>query len=240
MENKKYYNKIQYRFISLLSLSICFGLFLSQTVIADILYLKDGSVLSGNILEETTEDLLIDNLRLGQLYVLREDIIYREAPQNDTLSESYTIVGQTLDVIAHLSRSVPGRKPDVNSFNMLIHGSVLSVIDANGSDIPFYQWAIGDSDLITIDYDQFSPNTNRLTIITQQKGLVQEESGLYTFRLKYILNEDSRIRVIIRHPKVFHLETIKPEPKIRCNGLIVLDQKIKRQQHFTPEVQFIP
>lgn len=240
MENKKYYNKIQHRFIYLLSLSICFGLLLSQTVIAEILYLKDGSVLSGNILEETTEDLLIDNLRLGQLYVLREDIVYRETPQNDTLSESYTIVGQTLDVIAHLSRSVPGRKPDVNSFNMLIQGSVLSVIDANGSDIPFERWAIGDSDLITIDYDQLRPDTNRLTIITRQKGLIQEESGLYTFRLKYILNEDSRIRVIIRHPKVFYLETIKPEPKIRCNGLIVLEQKIKRQQHFTPEVRFIP
>jgi hypothetical protein len=240
MENKKYYNKIQYRFISLLLLSICFELVLGQTATADILYLKDGSVLSGNILEETIEELLIDNQRLGQLYVLREDIIYRETPQIDALSESYTIVGQTLDVIAHLSRSVPERRPDVNSFNMLIHGNVLSVIDANGSDIPFDQWPIGDSDLITIDYDQLGPDTNRLIIITQQEGLVQEESGLYTFRLKYILNEDSRIRVIIRYPKVFYLESIKPEPKIKYNGLIVLDQKIRRQQHFMPEVRFIP
>lgn len=240
MENKKYYNKIQYRFISLLFLSICFELFLGQAVTADTLYLKDGSVLTGDILEETTEVFLVDNPRLGQLYVLREDIIYRETPQVDTLSESYTIVGQTLDVIAQLSRTVPERRADVNSFNMLIYGSVLSVIGADGRDIPFGQWSIGDSDLITIDYDQLSPDTNRLTIITQQEGLIQEESGLYTFRLKYILNEDSRIRVIIRYPKVFHLETIKPEPKIKCNGLIVLDQKIKRQQHFMPEVQFIP
>jgi len=240
MKNKKYYNKTQYRFIVLLFLSICFGLFLVQTVVADILYLKDGSVLSGNILEETTDDLLIDNLRLGQLYVLREDIIHRETPSLNTLTESYTIVDQTFDVIAHLSRSVPEKRQDVNSFNLLIPGNVLSVIDADGADVPFDQWSIGDSDLITIDYDQLSPDTNRLTIITQQEGLVPDESGLYTFRLKYILNEDSRIRVIIRYPKVFHLETIKPEPKIRCDGLIVLDQKIKRQQHFMPKVQFIP
>jgi len=85
MGNKKYYNKTQYRFVFVLFLSICFELFLAQTVTADILYLKDGLVLSGNILEETTEDLLIDNSRLGQLYVLREDIIYRETPQVDTL-----------------------------------------------------------------------------------------------------------------------------------------------------------
>ncbi|MHC4396640.1 MAG: hypothetical protein ACYS1A_13385 [Planctomycetota bacterium] len=240
MENRKYYNKIQYRFISLLFLSICFELFLGQAVTADILYLKDGSVLSGNILEETKEDFLIHNLKLGQLYILREDIIHRETPQLDTLSESYTIVGRTLDIIAHLSRSVPERRPDVNSFNMLINGNVLSVIDVNGSDIPFDQWPVADSDLITIDYDQLSPDTNRLTIITQQEGLVQEESGLYTFRLKYILNQDSRIRVIIRYPKVFHLETIKPEPKIKYDGLIVLDQKIRRQQQFIPEVRFIP
>jgi len=240
MENMKCYDKIQYRFTSLLFLSIVFELLLAQTVAADTLYLKDGSVLSGNILEETAEDLLIDNLRLGQLYVLCEDIIYKETPQVETLSESYTIVGQTLDIIANLSRPVPERRPDVNSFNMLIHGSVLSVIDANGSDIPFDRWPIGDSDLITIDYDQLSPETNRLTIITQQEGLAQDESGLYTFRLKYILNEDSRIRVIIRYPKVFHLETIKPEPKIKYDGLIVLDQKIRRQQQFIPEVQFIP
>jgi hypothetical protein len=240
MENKKYHNKIQCRVISLLFLAVCFELFSGQTVTADILYLKDGSVLSGNILEETTEDFLIDNPGLGQFYVLREDIIHRETPQIDTLSESYTIIGQTLDIIARLSRSVPERRPDANSFNLLIHGSVLSVSDADGAHIPFVQWPIGDSDLITIDYDQLSPETNRLTIIAQQEGLVREESGLYTFRLKYILNEDSRIRVIIRHPKVFHLETIEPEPKIKRNGLIVLEQQIKRQQHFMPEVRFIP
>ena len=240
MENSKYYNKIQYTFVSLLLFSICFGLFLSQTVTADIFYLKDGSVLTGNILEETTEDLLIDNLKLGQLYVLREDIICRETPQPDTLSESYTIVGPTLDVIARLTRSVPERRPDVNSFNMLINGDVLSVIDADGFYIPFAKWSIGDSGLITIDYDKLSPDTSRLTIVTRQAGLIQEESGLYTFRLKYILNQDSRMRVIIRYPEAFHLETIKPEPKIKLDGLIVLDQKIKRQQHFIPEVQFIP
>ena len=221
-------------------MSVCFELFLGQTVNADVLYLKDGSVLSGNILEETTEECLIDNSRLGQLYVLHEDIIYRETPQIDTLSESYTIVDQTLDVIAHLSRSVPERKPDVDSFNLLINGNVLSIIDADGRDILFEHWPIGDSDLITIDYDQISPDTNRLTIIAQQEGLVQEESGLYTLRLKYILDKDSRIRVIIRYPKVFHLETIKPEPKIECEGLIVLDQKVRRQQHFMPQLQFIP
>ena len=240
MKNSKYYNETQYRFLSLLFLSICFGLLLSQAVPADTLYLKDGSVLSGDILEEATEDLLIDNLRLGQLYVLREDIIYREMPQADTFSESYTIVGQTLEIIARLSRSVPERRPDVNSFNMLINGNVLSVIDADGSDIPFAQWPIGDSDLITIDYEQLGPDTDRLTIVTQQAGLIQEDSGLYTLRLKYILNQDGRIRVIIRYPKVFHLETIKPEPKIKYDGLIVLDQKIRRQQQFIPEVQFIP
>ena len=239
MRKKRYYNKIQYKF-STLFLLLCFGLFFVQPVAADILYLKDGSVLSGNILEETAEDFLISNSKLGQLYVLREDIIYRETLQINTLSESYTIVGQTFDVIARLSRSIPEKRPDANSFNMLVPGSVVSVIDANGLDIPFDRWPIGDSDLITIDYDQLSSETNRLTIITQQEGLVQDESGLYTFRLKYILNEDSRIRVIIRYPKVFHLEIIKPEPKIKCNGLIVWDQGIKRQQHFMPELQFIP
>ncbi len=239
MRKKRYYNKIQYKFGTLFLL-LCFGLFFVQPVAADILYLKDGSVLNGNILEETPEDFLIDNSRLGQLYVLHEDITYRETPQVDTFSESYTIVGQTLGVIAHLTRSVPERRPDADSFNLLIHGNVLSVIDADGADIAFDHRAIGDNDLITIYYDQLDPETTRLTIIARQDGLVPEESGLYTFRLKYILNEDSRIRVIIRYPEVFHLETIRPEPKIKCNGLIVWDEKIKRQQHFIPEVRFIP
>ncbi|MHC4456068.1 MAG: hypothetical protein ACYS0I_03080 [Planctomycetota bacterium] len=240
MENKRYYSKTQYGFVSLLFLSICFELFLGQAVTADTFHLKDGSVLSGDILDETPEDLLIDNLMFGQLYILREDIIYRQTPQPDTLTESYTITAQALDVIAHLTRPVPERRPDVNSFNMLIHGSVLSVIDANGLDIPFYRWSVGDSDLITIDYDQLSSDTNRLTIIAQQQGLIREESGLYTLRLKYILDEDTRIRVIIRYPEAFYLETIEPEPKIERDGLIVFDQKVKRQQHFIPEVQFIP
>ncbi|MBN2456561.1 MAG: hypothetical protein JXB29_08535 [Sedimentisphaerales bacterium] len=239
MENKKLYNKTRNIFISL-SLLICLELFLGQIVTADTFYLKDRSVLSGSILEETAEDFLVDNLSLGQIYILREDIIYRETPQADTLSESYTILGRTLEIIANLSRSVPQRRPDVNSFNLLIPGNVLSVIDTDGSDIFFEQRPIGDSDLITIDYGQLSPQTNRITIITRQQGLVQEESGLCTFRLKYILNEDSRIRVIIRYPEVFRLESIKPEPKVKCKGLIVLDQEIRRQQHFTPQVQFIP
>ena len=239
MIKKRYYNKIQYKYRTLFLL-LCFSLFFVQPVAADVLYLKDGSVLSGDILEETAEDFLISNSKLGQLYVLREDIIYRETLQINTLSESYTIVGQTFDVIARLSRSVPGKKPDADSFNMLVPASVLTVIDANELDIAFNRRPIGDSDLITIDYDQLNPDTNRLTIVTRQAGLIQEDYGLYTLQLKYILNEDSRVRVIIRYPKVFHLETIKPEPKIKCNGLIVLDQKVKRQQHFMPEFQFIP
>ncbi len=240
MENRKYYNKIQCRFVHLFLLLICLALFLGQTAAADILYLKDGSVLSGNILEETAEDFLIDNSGLGQLYVLREDVIYRETPQADTLSESFIIVDGELDVIAHLSRSVPEKRPDANSFNMLVNGNVLSVIDENGSDIPFDQWSIGDSDLITIDYDQLSPETNRLTVIARQEGLIKAESGLYVFRLKYILNGDSRVRLIIKYPRDFHLESIKPEPKLKCAGLIVWTQQIKRQQHFIPEIRFIP
>ncbi len=240
MENRTYCNKIQYKFVHLFLLLICFALFLGQTAAADILYLKDGSVLSGNILEETAEDFLIDNSGLGQLSVLRQDVIYRETPQADTLSESFVILGRELDVIAHLSRSVPGKRPDANSFNMLVNGNVLSVIDEDGSDIPFDQWPIGDSDLITIDYDQLSPETSRLTIIARQEGLIQVESGLYVFQLKYILNGDSRIRLIIKYPREFHLESIKPEPKIKGVGIIVWDQQIKRQQHFVPVVRFIP
>jgi len=239
MRNRKH-NKIQSRFIPLLLLLFSLALFSGQTVTADILYLRDGSVLSGDILEETTEDFLIDNPGLGQLYVLREDVIYRETPQADTLSESYIIVGGDLDIIAHLSRSVPIKKQDAESFNLLVNGSALSVIDTDGSNISFEKWSIGDSDLITIDYDQLGPETKRLSIITQQEGLIQADSGLYVFRLKYILNQDSRIRIIIKYPQNFHLESIEPEPKIKGAGIIVWDQQVKRQQHFVPEIRFIP
>ncbi len=167
MENRKHYNKIRHSPVSLLLLSICLELFLSQGIIADTFYLKGGSVVTGTILEEAQEDFLIENTRLGQLYVLWDDVIYRETPQIDTLSESYTILDNSLDVIANLTRSVPEKRPDANSFNLLIHGIVLSVTDEDGSDIPFDQRPIGDSDLITIDYDWLGPDTNRLTIITQ-------------------------------------------------------------------------
>ncbi|MHC4213538.1 MAG: hypothetical protein ACYSWP_09225 [Planctomycetota bacterium] len=240
MKNKKLYNKIRQKQLILLFLSICLELFLAQGVTADTFYLKGGSVITGTILEETHEDFLIENTRLGQLYILWDDVIYREIPQADILSESYTILDNSLDVIANLTRSVPEKRTDANSFNLLIHGIVLSVTDEEGSDIPFDQRPIGDSDLITIDYDWLGPDTNRLTIITQQPGLIRDESGIYTFRLKYILNEQSRIRVIIRYPKTLQLETINPEPAIEHNGLIVWDQNLKRQQNFKPQIQFIP
>ncbi len=240
MKIKKLKNKIQHSPATLLFLSISLQLFLAQGAIADIFYLKGGSVLTGNILEEAQEDFLIDNPRLGQLYILWEDVIYRETPQADILSESYTILENSLDVIANLSRSVPEKRPDANSFNILIPGIVLSVTDEYGSDIPFDQRPIGDSGLITIDYDWLGPETNRLTIITQQPGLIRKESGIYTFRLKYILNEQSRIRLIIRYPKTLQLETINPKPAIEHNGLIVWDQNLKRQQNFKPNIQFIP
>jgi hypothetical protein len=240
MENMKFYNRVQYKFARLFLLLICFALFLWQAAVADTLYLKDGSVLSGNILEETAEDFLIDNPGLGQLYVLRQDVIHRETPQVDTLSESFVILGQGLDIIAQLSRSVPERMQDANSFNMLVNGNVLSVIDEDGCDVPFDRLPIGDSDLITIDYDQLSPETSRLTVIARQEGLIQNESGLYVFRLKYILNADSRVRIIVKYPGEFHLESIEPEPKIKGAGIVVWDRQIKRQQHFVPVVRFIP
>jgi hypothetical protein len=240
MRNRRHHNKIQHRPIPLFLLLFCLALLSGQNVIADILYLRDGSVLSGNILEETTEDFLIDNPGLGQLYVLRQDVIYRETPQADILSESFVIVGQSLDIIARLSRSVPEKEQDADSFNLLVEGNVLSVISADGLNIPFDTWPIGGNDLITIDYDQLSPETGRLSIITQQEGFIQAESGLYVFRLKYILNQDSRIRIIIKYPQEFYLESIKPEPKIKGAGIIVWDQQVKRQQHFVPEIRFIP
>ena len=240
MRNGKYHNKIQYRLIRLFLLSFCFALFSGQAVTADSLYLRDGSVLTGDILEETTEEYLIDNPGLGQLYVLRQDVIYRETPETDTFSESFVIVGQSLDIIARLSRSIPEKRQDADSFNLLVEGEVLSVIDVEGLDIPFDALSIGDSDLITIDYDQLSPETERLTIITKQEGLIQAEFGLYVFRLKYILNQDSRVRLIVKYPQDFYLESIKPEPTLKGSGLVVWDQQIKRQQHFIPEIRFIP
>ena len=150
MKNRKPYNKIGHSFASLLFLSISFELLLAQCVIGDVFYLKGGSVVTGNILEETKDDFLIENPRLGKLYLLWDDVIYRDTPQIDTLCESYTILENTLDVIANLSRPVPEKRPDANSFNLLIPGIVLSVTDENGSDIPFDQRPIGDIDLITI------------------------------------------------------------------------------------------
>jgi hypothetical protein len=94
MGSRKYYNKIQRRPTFLFLLLFCLVLFSGQTVTADILYLRDGSVLSGDILEETEEDFLIDNSGLGQLYISRQDVIYRETPQIGTLSESFMIVGR--------------------------------------------------------------------------------------------------------------------------------------------------
>ena len=214
---------------------------LSMAVQADTLYLDDGSVLTGLVIQETADDCVIANARYGDLLVLKSNILYRETGAPVDTLETFTITRDATTVIARVMRSVPDLAADTSSFRLMVPGEVKAICDNNGLEIPMTGRLIGNNALVTLSTLDLAPDTTSLIATALQDGMVQPTaSGHLAFRTRYIPDQAKTIRVVLKYPKTFKLQSISPEPQLQLNGLIIWEQTLNRQQQFAPSITFTP
>ncbi|MCP4454615.1 MAG: hypothetical protein GY809_24415, partial [Planctomycetes bacterium] len=95
--------------------------------------------------------------------------------------------------------------------------------------------------LVTINTLDLAQDTSSLIATSLQDGMIQPTpSGHLAFRAHYIPDKAQTIRVVLKFPKAFKLQSITPEPLIELDGLIVWEQTLNRQQKFAPTITFTP
>lgn len=208
---------------------------------AETVYLRDGSVLTGTIISETEEACVIANEHYGEVSFQKGEIVYQEKDPHEVRTESFVITEDHSTVLAHLQRPVPAQKSESVTFNLLVPGDVQAVLDANGVSINFDEKKIADNSLVTVGYSAFSVRSNEITIVTLQQGLIESTtSGRSLFRLKYLLDQEDDLRIIVKYPKALEPESMNPDPEQRDKGLVVWEKHLRRQQQFNPQIIFLP
>ncbi|NQV36363.1 MAG: hypothetical protein HQ515_26960 [Phycisphaeraceae bacterium] len=214
---------------------------LSVAVQADTLYLDDGSVLTGLVIQETANDCVIANARYGDLLVSRSHILYQETGVAVDTLDTFTITRDAATVIARVMHSVPVLAADTSDFKLMVPGQVKAICDSNGLEIPMTPRLIGSNTLVTMKTLDLAPDTTSLIATSLQDGMIQPTpSGHLAFSAHYIPDHAKTIRVVLKYPKTFKLQSITPEPQLQLDGLIVWEQTLNRQQQFAPILVFTP
>ncbi len=208
---------------------------------AEILYLKDGSVITGTVLDETSRDLVIANDDYGELVILLAHVIYRDAQEENVRTESFALTSDGTAVVARLQRAVPTSLPEGGSINQLVPGDVQSMMTRKGQAIPFDKHIIADNSLLSIDTGNLPEETQWIILTSlQTTDITDLGADQKRFGLKYQLNEKSHLKVVVKLPASVQVLSVTPKPRVQSAGLIVWDRTLERQQIFQPEVVFEP
>lgn len=208
---------------------------------AETLYLQDGSVLTGTVLNERTKDLVISNDNYGELVILKANIIYRDALKGGVQTESFDVTADSAAVVARLQRAVPRPLPSDGSINQLIPGDVQSIMTLKGRDVAFDKYLIADNSLISIATGNL-PSDAEWIILTslQSNDITDLNPNQKRFRLRYQLNEKTHLKIVVKLPASVTVQSVTPKPQLQSNGLIIWNRTLERQQIFQPEIVFSP
>ncbi len=214
---------------------------LSLTVSGDTLYLDDGSVLNGLIIQDTPIDCIITNARYGDLLVVKSHILYQESDTPVDRMETFTITRDAAAVISRIPHRLPDLTSDTTSFKLLVPGEVKAICDSHGLEIPVTRRLIGSNTLVAVSTLDLAPDTATLIATSLQDGMIEPTpSGHLAFRAHTVPDQAQTIRVVLKFPKAFKLQSITPEPLLQLDGLIVWEQTLNRQQNFAPTITFTP
>lgn len=220
---------------------LAFLLVRTVTLSADTLYLRDGSVLTGELTHTTDNGYILSSTAYGGVQVPLSEVLYLNRESPGVKEETFILFRDGITVLAHLQRTVPAPGTHTGSFHILIPGSVQSVRATNIGDIPFDMQEIAGNSLVTISYDCLAETTDVLTFTTLQPLLPRHDpSGTLTLRLRYVPDQAETLRVIVKYPVEFTVQSVSPSVKVRLDGLIVWEHTLKRQQDFNPQVIFTP
>lgn len=206
----------------------------------DTLYLRDGSVIRGDIVKDSAGNYVVYN-EYGEFTVNIGEVIYLISKEKDEqiVRETYIITGNEMEVVSILQRAIPSADEDLQGFNLLISGSVVAIFDSDQMETPYQLSSLGGLSKITIKYDDIISDGKYLYITTRQKDFLEsdEQEGII-YSYNFTPHNEVVIKLLAKYPQDWHVDKISPEPTKQYEGLIVWQLKLKRQQNFNPTITF--
>jgi len=205
----------------------------------DTLYLRDGSVLRGDIVKDSVGNYVVYN-QYGEFTVNVGEVIYLISKEKDEqiVRETYIITGNEMEVVSILQRAIPSADEDLQGFNLLVAGSVVAIFDADNFEIPYQSTSLGGLSKITIKYDDIISDGKYLYITTRQKDFLESNEGGIIYSYNFTPHNEVVIKLLVKYPQDWHVDKISPEPTKQYEGLIVWQLKLRRQQNFIPTITF--
>lgn len=206
----------------------------------DTLYLRDGSVLRGDVVKDSMGNYVVYN-KFGEFTIKVEEVIYRVSEENGEkfVQEIYIVTGKRAEIISILQREIPTRNENATSFNLLLPGTVEGVFDGDDQEVPYQSRSLGGVSKITINYDDIVSDEKYLFITTRQKDFLKSDGqGSLIYDYNFTPDSETNIKLLVKYPKDWHADQISPEPTKRYEGLVVWHLKLRRQQNFNPSITF--
>lgn len=206
---------------------------------ADTVFLRDGSVLNGDIKEVSSDRIRLAHDVLGALSLTIADVLYHVQQDKQIYTEDHTVTLEDDSVLTRLTRPVPKRQGQAESFRLLIPGQVLSVSDTLNRPMDVRKRTIGDNTLLTIPYHSIGAECDRMIVLTRQAKLIRTGDDMeLVLQLNYTLAEPRTIKISVTYPQQLSIRSISPEPILRKDGVIIWEASLQRQQQYKPRVVF--
>ncbi len=211
----------------------------NNQISADTVFLRDGSVLNGDIKEISSDRIRLIHDVLGTLSLNKADVLYHVQQDKTIYTEDHTVTLEDHSVLTRLTRPVPKRQGQAESFRLLIPGQVLSVSDTLNRPMDVHKRTIGDNTLLTIPYHSIGAKCDRMIVLTRQATLIRTVDDTESvLQLGYTLAEPRTVKISVTYPQQLSIRSISPEPIRRKDGVIIWEASLRRQQQFKPRVVF--
>jgi len=177
----------------------------------------------------------------GSLTVDAHDVLFRMQPSSTAtgVSEVY-ILGAAMDrAVATFTRAIPQADPDATTFSLLVPGRVISVHDCADAPVAYQSEDAGPVTRLVVRYSDVPKGSGCIYVTAQVDDvLTRAADGSMGFRQSYTLDQDARMRVVVKYPADWEVKTVSPPPATRADGLLVWDQLLRRQLTCAPSVTF--
>lgn len=237
------YNKKNIISRTLAILSFVFSISLFAGSDTGTLYTKDGSVLQGEIIRDTTGNYIVYS-NYGESYVKAEDVIVLMKKDEKTAAdvvETFILSDDSMDVISIFQKEMPERKEGDKTLNLLVPGTVQSIYDQENAVIPFTFSDLGNLSKINIDLSNYASKGKKIFIVTKQKDAVEiDEEKNFVFKYQFTPENEISFKLLLKFPKTWKISSSDPQLTKQYNGLAVWNINLKRQSKFSPVIKFKP
>ena len=207
----------------------------------ETLVMRDGSVLKATV-DEAQGDRMAVHTAYGDLTVGASDVLLRTNPTEPApvISETYVVETPDGGGVATYLRRVPEGGGEPTTVTLLIAGKVLAVHDRLGCPVAWQAEDAGAFAQLILRSGDLPKGADAVEVTARVDGIVAATpDGKLEFTQNYTPDRDGRMRVVVKYPADWKLESASPEPATRVDGLVAWDRHLSPQMSCAPRAVFL-